>query len=398
METERDITLPMIQLIGIINTSISLGYIWLNLNLKLLDSHIKFLLVLLGLQNLSLLLISVISASVILINPNLDKDICLWAYRPIFVAFNGNIVLTSLISATRYWKAYAHQEKIASQVVNFMFVKLFMNTAFIHIGYHTLFFTSLNQDICAVDDDKVEIYTDGGTVLMIVASYGTFWSIFWIYWDICMLKFHKKMNKIRQRKKQPKKNITTEDSLIVPVYATIVSLCTLFMVFMAGPLLAINFSTVWDWRVENKIILSQSKKSNMELLSSTWIACNLPSLLFAVKDQNKMSQTQSSIVMQEIGNTNRTVPTVPQAPTVQKDLEDTGPALHSKGLIRKKSAIQNQPHVHVALVHEPQPSTDLHLQDLDIIESIEGNDKKSEPEPEILEKEMCTGSKKIKLQ
>ena len=148
------------------------------------------------------------------------------------------------------------------------------------------------------------------------------------------------MNKIRQRKKQPKKNITTEDSLIVPVYATIISLCTLFMVFMAGPLFAINFSTVWDWRVENKIILSQSKKSNMELLSSTWIACNLPSLLFAVKDQNKMSQTQSSIVMQEIGNTNRTVPTGqgpnPQVPTVQKDLEDTGPALHSKGLIRKK--------------------------------------------------------------
>ena len=89
METVSDIALPIILLVGATNSSISLGYLWLKL--RQLDSHIEFLLALIGLQNLTLLVISIIAALVIPLNPSLDKDICAWVSRPIFIAFNGNL-------------------------------------------------------------------------------------------------------------------------------------------------------------------------------------------------------------------------------------------------------------------------------------------------------------------
>ena len=381
METVSDIALPIILLVGATNSSISLGYLWLKL--RQLDSHIEFLLALIGLQNLTLLVISIIAALVIPLNPSLDKDICAWVSRPIFIAFNGNLVLTSLISLTRYGKAIAHKEKISNKVVNFMFVKLVMNISFIHVGYHTLFFSSLNQPFCAVDDDKMETFTDGTTVQFIVMSYKYFWMIFWALWEISMIRFIKKSNKIRPR--VPKNNTAREEGLIVPVSATIISHCEL-LILLALP-------AVVAFVMYNNLNANKFNRNLLELFSSIGIACNLPSLLFfTVKDQRKMSQTQTPMELDELGNAGRRrrgVPSgpKPQTPPVPKDLDNVRdePVLRSKGSEDTLRTDQHQPNVHVALVHGPAPKTGLDLQIQDL-ETIEEEDK-SESEPEkIMEK------------
>ena len=110
--------IPLVfDVIGLIGATISLGYLWLKLQL---DGNTKIVLTTLGLLNFGLLLTSSISGFRMILNQQETLEDCALFLRPgIFSVQLGNSMMTFLISALQYWKTAYQVRRLGNFLVTF---------------------------------------------------------------------------------------------------------------------------------------------------------------------------------------------------------------------------------------------------------------------------------------